>query len=78
MKVSYHAAERFLERVMGKQAYSHEERIKAYRYLELIIGNIIPSSFAKPFVLPGFESFHVIHKYGVAVTIIPKGDCYVL
>lgn len=72
MKISYHAAERFLERVMGKQEYNHQELIKAYKYLELIIGNIIPGSFAKPFVLPGFENFHVIHKYGVVVTIISK------
>lgn len=53
MRISQHAAQRFLERAVGE---------------------IIPGSYAKPFVIPGFEDFKVIHRAGVVVTIIPKND----
>lgn len=72
MTVSYHAAERFLERVMGKREYNCSDINKAFSYLEMVIKDIVPGSYAKPFALPGFEHFKVIHKGGIIVTIIPK------
>jgi hypothetical protein len=72
MKVSYHAAERFLERVMDKKDYSGSDINKAFSYLEMVFKDIVPSSYAKSFPLPGFKHFKVIHIGGTVVTIVPK------
>ena len=74
MRISQHAAQRFLERVMGKDSYDRNDLQRASAYLQRVVGGIVPGSYAKPFVIPGFEEFKVIHRAGVVVTIIPKND----
>lgn len=78
MKVSYHAAQRFLERVIKKVNFTKEEVHRTVEYLEIVLGNIVLNSYSKPFALPGFENtFYVINRDNVAITIIPKGEKYV-
>jgi hypothetical protein len=77
MKVSIHAGERFLERVMSKQSYTCFDINRAIEYLEILLKDVVPNSRSMYFVLPGFENFKVVYKEGNVVTIIPKGDKYV-
>jgi hypothetical protein len=74
MKISVHAAQRFLERVMSKVDYNHVDVNFAIKYLEKVLQDVIPRASTSYFVLPRFENFRVIYKENVAITIIPKGD----
>ncbi len=68
-----HAAQRFLERVIGKSQYTNKDLQLANTYLAKVFQNVVPTSVAKRFALPGFESqFCVIHKHNAIITIIPK------
>lgn len=73
MIITLHAAQRFLERVIGKSQYTNKDLQLANDYLTKVFQNVVPTSVAKRFALPGFESqFCVIHKHNVIITIIPK------
>lgn len=74
MKVSIHAAQRFLERVMNKTTYTCIDVDFSVRYLEKILVDIVPASYAKPFVLPGFENYRAIYRDNTIITIIEKGS----
>ena len=74
MKVSTHAAKRFLERVMDKQVYTCLDIDFALRYLEKLVKDVVPASYAKPFVIPGFENYRAIYRENTVITIIPKGE----
>lgn len=76
MKITYHAAQRFLERVMSRVKYTHQDVEFAMRYLEKLLKDVVISSPAKYFVLPGFEDYKAVYKANVVVTIIPKDDRY--
>ena len=77
MKVSAHAGQRFLERVMKKVNYTCIDVDFAIRYLEKLLQDVVPKSRSMRFVLPGFENFKVIYREGAVITIIPKGEKYV-
>ena len=77
MKVSIHAGQRFLERVMAKVTYTCFDVNRAIEYLEILLEDVVPNSRSMRFVLPGFENFSVIYREGNVVTIIPKGEKYV-
>ncbi len=73
MKVTYHAAERFLQRVLGKMSYSSKDIYSMKVYLELtMFRNIVPLSYSYPFPLPEYKGFSVIHRDNIIITIIPK------
>lgn len=76
MQISYHAAERFLERVMVKTQYTHNDVEFAMRYLQKLLRDVVIVGTVKHFVLPGFENFKAVYKQNMVVTIIPKGDRY--
>lgn len=76
MKITYHAAQRFLERVMLRVIYTHQDVEFAMRYLEKLLKDVVISSRVKYFILPGFEDYKVIYRENVVVTIVPKGDRY--
>ena len=78
MKVSIHAGQRFLERVMTKTNYTCFDVNRAIEFLERSLKDVVPNSRSMRFVLPGFEKFSVIYREGHVITIIPKGDRYVL
>jgi len=77
MKVSMHAGERFLQRVMAKSTYTCFDVNFAIEYLEKVLKDVVPIGKVKRFILPGFENYMVIYREGTVVTIIPKGDRYV-
>ena len=73
MKVTYHAVERFLQRVLGTLSYSSKDIYNMKVYLEqTIFSKIVPSSYSYPFPLPEYKGFSVIHRDDVIITIIPK------
>ena len=74
MKITYHAAERFLERVMSRVQYTHQDVEFAMRYLEKLLQDVVVSTPVKRFVLPGFEDYRAVYRENAVVTIVPKGD----
>lgn len=74
MKVSYHAGERFLQRVLQKQSYTKKDIHNAIRFLEKSLKDVVPSGINKHFVLPEFQSYRAVYCQNTIVTIIPKGD----
>lgn len=72
MRVTYHATQRFLERVLHKVKYSKEEFYETRKQLEYLFENIVPSSYARPFALPGYKGFKVIHQENIVITILEK------
>jgi hypothetical protein len=74
MKITVHAAQRFLERVISKESYSHFDVKFAMRYLEKLLMNVVPGTRSTQFVLPGFENYKAIYRDGTIITIIPKGE----
>ena len=77
MKITIHAAKRFLERVMSKETYTCLDVDFAIRFLEKVLIDVVPTGSATSFALPSFENYKVIYKEGSVITIIPKGDRYV-
>ena len=77
MKVSIHAGQRFLERVMAKATYTCFDVNFAIEYLEKILRDVVPTSRSTQFVLPGFENFIVVYREGSVITILSKGDKHV-
>ncbi len=73
MKITVHAAKRFLERVMNKSTYTCIDVDFTIRYLDKILVDIVPTSYAKPFVIPGFENYKAIYRDNTIITIISKG-----
>ena len=77
MKITTHAAQRFLERVMSKEKYNCLDIDFAIRYLAKLLSDVVPTGSATSFVLPNFENYKVIYKEGSVITIISKGERYV-
>lgn len=76
MKVSIHAGQRFLERVMSKTSYTPFDINFAIGYLEKLLADVVIIGKSKHFVLPCFHDFKVVYADGTVVTIIPKRDNY--
>lgn len=73
MIITLHAAQRFLERVIGKTEFTNKDLEFTKAYLTKIFKDVIPTGVAKKFVLPGFENqFIVVYKHNAIITIIPK------
>ena len=77
MKVSVHAGQRFLERVMSKATYTCFDVNFAIEYLEKLLIDVVPTGRSTQFVLPSFENFKVVYREGNVITIVPKGARYV-
>jgi len=76
MKITTHAAQRFLERVMSKETYTCFDIDFTIRFLEKTLRDVVPTGSVTSFALPNFEKYKVIYKDGSVITIIPKGDYY--
>ncbi len=72
MKVSYHAAQRFLERVVNQLEFSKMDIYNAQDYLEGMLKDVVISSYKRQFALPNFQRFVGVYQEDVLVTIIPK------
>lgn len=75
MKVTYHAGQRFLERVIEKTDYSKYEVHRTVEYLERAFKDIVVTGYARRIALPGFESdYYVVQRENTVITVIPKRD----
>ena len=73
MIITLHAAQRFLERVIGKTQFTNQDLEQSKIYLDRVFKNFVPNSVAKSFALPGFDNqFYVIHRHNAIITILPK------
>ena len=72
MEVTYHATQRFLERVLHKVKYSKSEFYEAKQFLDEIFLNVVPCTYARPFALPKYKGFVVVHKENTVITILDK------
>ncbi len=72
MKVTFHATKRFLERVLNQTHYSQTELMSAKQQLEDIFTSVVPGSYGRPFPLPQFKGYKVIHRDNIVIMIIPK------
>lgn len=70
IKVTYHAGERFLQRVFQMTRYTKRQVIQAIKLIEKDIKDV--QNRGKSFVLPSFPKFSCIVKDNALVTIIPK------
>lgn len=77
MKVSIHAGERFLQRVIHKENYNCFDVNMSMAYLEKILQDVVPNSCNMHFVIPGFENYRAVYCQNTIVTVIPKGDKHV-
>lgn len=73
MKISVHAAERFLQRVMNKTSYTFKDVVFTIKYLEKALAHVVPNSPNKHLVLPEFQKYRAVYCQNTIVTIIPKG-----
>ena len=72
MKVTFHATKRFLERVLHKTRYSQADIMDAKQLLEDMFNTVVPGSYGRPFPLPEYKGFKVIHRDNTVITIISK------
>jgi len=72
MKVTYHATQRFLERVLHKVKYSKKEFDETKKLLEELFEHMVPGSYAKSFALPGYKGYKVVHQENTVITIFEK------
>lgn len=77
MKVSIHAGERFLQRVMKRADYNCFDVNMAIAYLEKALKDIVPNSSNKHFVIPGFENYRAVYCQNTIVSVVPKGEKHV-
>ena len=69
-KITYHAAERFLQRVFEMERYTKLEIDRAKRLLTKEIADIHYTT--QTFPLPSFPNYKAIIKNAALVTIVPK------
>jgi hypothetical protein len=72
MKITFHAAQRFIERVLKKEQFSRVELAQARDYLESLTKDVVLSSYCARFALPEFRRFSCVCQENTLVTIIPK------
>ena len=70
MNVTYHAGERFLQRVFNLHTYGRREVFNAIELIRRDVENVQHRN--KNFVLPSFPNFNCIVKENTLVTLIPK------
>ena len=70
LKITYHAAERFLQRVFKLSNYTVNEVKKAIKFISKDISDVQHRN--KNFILPSFPEFYCVVKNNALVTIIPK------
>lgn len=72
MKVTRHAAERFLQRVLNKKSYTRLEMYRAYKFLEAETKDIVVHGYKVFFPLPSFNRYSVLVIDNEIVTVMPK------
>jgi len=70
MEITYHAAVRFLERVLKKEKLTKKEVFDAKRFLSSLFANVI--THRRYVVVPGFSSYVGVVKNNKLVTVLDK------
>jgi hypothetical protein len=70
MIVTYHAAKRFLQRVIGKMNFTKREILNTKSYLESLFRNVV--THRQMVVVPGFSKYVAVIKENKVVTILNK------
>ena len=76
IKITHHAAVRFLQRVMNKKKFSKKELYLAYSFLEAETKDIASTGYRDYFRLPSFSNYRAIVVENQLVTILPKEYTY--
>jgi hypothetical protein len=71
MKITYHAGERFLQRVLGFTSYSKMHIRNAIHLLERDLYNLQLRNKSRV-ILPSFPDFYGVFIENTLVTVIPK------
>ena len=71
MRITYHAGERFLQRVFSLTSYSKEQIVNAMKLLERDLANLQTRNRNRV-VLPSFPDYHGVFREDTLVTIVPK------
>ena len=72
MKITHHAVERFLQRVMNIKNVKQQDIQKAYIFLEKETKNIVVNGYKSYFALPSFKQYKAVVIDGSIVTILPR------
>ena len=72
MKVSIHAAKRFLQRIFKKERYSKAELFRAKALLEKEVGTIVVIGKKRMIPLPSFPQARAVFTDNTIVTILTK------
>ena len=72
IKITHHAAVRFLQRVMNKKKFSKKDLFLAYSFLESETKYIATKGYRDYFRLPSFSNYRAIVVENQLVTILPK------
>ncbi len=70
MEITYHAAVRFLERVMKKEKFTQREVFDAKNFLNGLFANVI--THRRYVVVPEFSSYVGVVKNNKLITILDK------
>lgn len=76
MKVTLHAAERFLQRVMHKVEYSFQDILSTHQHLVAMMSNVMVNSYRRNVVIPGHENYVGVYQENTLITIFPKDKKY--
>ncbi len=76
MKITQHAAQRFLQRVMNKKDFTKQDMYRAYKFLEAETKDIVVDGYKRYFSLPSFQNYRAIVIENQLVTILPKRWMY--
>jgi hypothetical protein len=71
MHITYHAGERFLQRVFQYTAYKKRQVLNAIQLLKRDFENVDTRN-KKYVVVPTFPDFYGVFKQNTLVTVIPK------
>ena len=71
MNITYHAGERFLQRVFGFTSYSRKQISNAMKLLERDFYNLQLRNKSRV-ILPSFPDFYGVIQQNTLVTVIPK------
>jgi len=71
MKITYHAGERFLQRVLGFTTYSRMHIRNAMQLLARDLYNLQLRNKSRV-ILPSFPDFYGVFQENTLVTVIPK------
>ena len=72
MRVSHHAAERFLQRVFHMDRYSRHDINRARKLLQRDVSSLVVTGVKRFVPLPSFQEAVALYLDGTLVTVYPR------